>query len=82
MLEALLASMPTVFVEEARRSRNLFIVGGCTPYVAQANVVELYSPPRVTAELGRQAVRASARAWHRAQRLVFSVVGMGASMAA
>ena len=54
MLEALLASMPGPLAEGAKSVRDLFLVSGCAPGVAQAKVVELYSPPRVTAELGRR----------------------------
>ena len=53
MLDALLKSMPKQLVEEARGIHNLFILTGCTAASATRKVAELYSPPRVTKEIGR-----------------------------
>ena len=52
MLDALIASMPGKLAESATAVKNLFIISGCPARAAQRRVVELFSPPRVTRELG------------------------------
>jgi hypothetical protein len=48
-----LKSVPKKVRAEATELMELFLVHGVSPEMAKAKVVELYSPPRVTKELGR-----------------------------
>jgi hypothetical protein len=48
-----LKSVPKKVRAEATELMELFLVHGVSPEMAKAKVVELYSPPRVTRQLGR-----------------------------
>ena len=52
MLDALLSKMPPGVAAEARAVRDLLMVSGCPRGACHRKVVELFSPPRVTKELG------------------------------
>eukprot|EP00974_Lingulodinium_polyedra_P071635 6929489-Lingulodinium_polyedra.AAC.1 len=53
MLGALFASMPVQLRREAEGLLDLFAIHGCSAADSKRKVAELYSPPRVTVELGK-----------------------------
>ena len=53
MVDSLFRRMPRRVGEEATRIYELLLTDGCDPCDAKTKVCELYSPPRVTKELGK-----------------------------
>ena len=53
MVDSLFRRMPRRVGEEATRIYELVLAHGCDPCDAKTKVCELYSPPRVTKELGK-----------------------------